>query len=133
LTERPPRLFSLDEALALLPRVRELLSDIQQSKGEVERLSAELEQLLARSSGNGHLAADVASTRGSLQLEGDRLETLITELEATGAELKGIDEGLIDFRNEREGRTVYLCWRQGEDTISYWHELDTGFAGRQPL
>jgi hypothetical protein len=131
--ERLPRLFSLDEALAILPRVRQLLLDIQQSKREVERLSAELEQLLARSSGNGHLAADVASTRSSLQREGAHLESLIAEVEATGAELKGIDEGLIDFRSEREGRTVYLCWRQGEDTISHWHELDTGFAGRQPL
>jgi hypothetical protein len=127
------KLFTLEEALAVLPQVRRLLSDIQASKGEMERLSAELERLLALSSGNGHLAADVASARELLQREGARLEALIAELDSTGAELKGIDEGLIDFRSEREGRTVYLCWRQGEDTIAYWHELDTGFAGRQPL
>jgi hypothetical protein len=125
--------FTLEEAMAVLPQVRQLVSDIQQSKREMERLSGELERLLALSSGNGHLAADVASARELLQREGVRLEALITELDATGAELKGIDEGLIDFRSERGGRTVYLCWRQGEDTIAYWHELDTGFAGRQPL
>jgi hypothetical protein len=129
----PEKLFTLEEALTLLPQVRRLLSDIQASKREMERLSAELERLLALSSGNGHLAADVASARELLQREGARLEALIAELDTTGAELKGIDEGLIDFRSEREGRTVYLCWRQGEDTIAYWHELDTGFAGRQPL
>jgi hypothetical protein len=129
----PEKLFTLEEALAVLPQVRQLLSDVQASKREMERLSNDLERLLALSSGNGHLAADVASTRESLQREGARIEALIAELDATGAELKGIDEGLIDFRSEREGRIVYLCWRQGEDTIAYWHELDTGFAGRQPL
>jgi hypothetical protein len=50
-----------------------------------------------------------------------------------GCELKGIEEGLIDFPSPREGRTVYLCWKLGEDSIGSWHELDTGFAGRQPL
>jgi hypothetical protein len=129
----PQKLFTLEEALAVLPQVRQLLSDVQASKREMERLSTVLERLLALSSGNGHLAADVASARELLQREGARLESLIAELDATGAELKGIDEGLIDFRSEREDRTVYLCWRQGEDTISCWHELDAGFAGRQPL
>ncbi|HUX86133.1 MAG TPA: DUF2203 family protein [Chloroflexota bacterium] len=41
--------------------------------------------------------------------------------------------GLVDFPAERDGRVVYLCWRRGEDQIHYWHELDAGFAGRQPL
>jgi hypothetical protein len=50
-----------------------------------------------------------------------------------GVELKDIEEGLVDFRSMRDGRIVYLCWRQGEDTIAFWHELDAGFAGRQPL
>jgi hypothetical protein len=129
----PPRLFSLDEALAALPRVSRLLSEIQTSKREIEGLSAELERLLPLSGGNGHMAADVASTRGAMQREGAHLEMLVAELDSTGAELKGIDEGLIDFRSERDGRTIYLCWRQGEETIAYWHELDAGFAGRRPL
>ncbi|MGH7488523.1 MAG: DUF2203 domain-containing protein [bacterium] len=50
-----------------------------------------------------------------------------------GCELKGVDEGLIDFPSEREGQTVYLCWKLGEERIEWWHELDTGFAGRQRL
>ena len=62
-----------------------------------------------------------------------RLNELLAEINGLGCELKGLDEGLIDFPTERDGRTVYLCWRLGEERIAYWHELDTGFAGRQPL
>jgi hypothetical protein len=50
-----------------------------------------------------------------------------------GVEVKGIDEGLVDFPSERDGRVVYLCWRIGEPDILYWHEVHTGFQGRQPL
>jgi hypothetical protein len=57
----------------------------------------------------------------------------LSQLDQTGVLLKGIDEGLLDFPSERDGRVVYLCWRMGEDTISFWHEVDTGFSGRQPL
>jgi hypothetical protein len=50
-----------------------------------------------------------------------------------GVEIKDLGTGLVDFRTERDGMVVYLCWRLGEDPIRYWHELDTGFAGRKPL
>jgi hypothetical protein len=48
-------------------------------------------------------------------------------------ELKDVEQGLLDFPHEREGRVVYLCWRLGEEGIGWWHDLDVGFAGRQPL
>jgi hypothetical protein len=57
----------------------------------------------------------------------------IERLAALGVEMKGIDEGLVDFPSEREGRVVYLCWRLGEPDIEHWHELDAGFRGRQRL
>jgi len=50
-----------------------------------------------------------------------------------GIELKDPELGLVDFRSIREGREVYLCWQLGEEHLSFWHEIDTGFAGRQPL
>ena len=61
------------------------------------------------------------------------MRSLATELEEIGCELKDVHTGLLDFRSLREDRVVYLCWRLGEDEIRFWHELDTGFAGRQPL
>ena len=129
----PPRLFTLEEALRLLPVVRQLLSEIRSAKDEVVGRSAALEELLSRTGGNGHLAGQVDGARAAVQTAMTELQRLVGELEEMGVELKDIDEGLIDFRSMRDGRVVYLCWRQGEDTISYWHELDTGFGGRQPL
>lgn len=129
----PGRLFTLEEALELLPTVRQLITEIQGARQELNTKSAELDRLLGLTGGNGHLAADVASTRQDVRLVAARLESLIGELEDLGVELKGIDEGLVDFPSERDGRVVLLCWRQGEETIAWWHEIETGFAGRQPL
>ena len=129
----PDRLFTLDEALALLPTVRQLLTEIQARRREIEERSAALDRLLAATGGNGYLAADVTRAREALAQAAGQLQRLMTDLDETGAELKGIDEGLIDFRAQREGREVYLCWRLGEECIAYWHDLDTGYAGRQPL
>ena len=127
------KLFTLDEAIALLPAVRQMLTEIQQRKHDLEQRSAHLDGLLASTSGNGHHATDVAAMRQELQSAATQLQQLMNELDATGAVLKGIDDGLIDFPSMREGRVVYLCWRLGEETISFWHALDTGFAGRQRL
>jgi hypothetical protein len=127
------KLFTLDEAIALIPAVRQMLIEIQERKHDLEQRTARLDGLLASTSGNGHHASDVAALRQELQAAATQLQQLMSELDATGAVLKGIDDGLIDFPSMREGRVVYLCWRLGEETISFWHELDTGFAGRQPL
>ncbi len=66
-------------------------------------------------------------------LLGNELNAELVRLHELGVELKDPAIGLIDFRSLREGRIIYLCWRLGEPTIAYWHDLDTGFAGRQPL
>jgi hypothetical protein len=127
------RLFTLDEAQALLPTVRQLLTEIQAAKGEVDAKGAEMARLLAVTGGNGHIETDLACARDAVEYAAGDLQERIAELEDIGVELKGIDEGLCDFPSMREDRVVYLCFRLGEDDIEYWHELDTGFAGRQPL
>jgi hypothetical protein len=127
------RLFTLEEALQLLPTVRQLIGEIQVAKRELDAASAELERLLGLTGGNGHLAADVASTRDSVRSAGGRLEALISEVDELDVQLKGIDDGLVDFPSERDGHVVLLCWRAGEETIAWWHEIESGFAGRQPL
>jgi hypothetical protein len=127
------RLFTLEEALALLPTARQLVIEIQAAKREFDALSAEVERLLGLTGGNGHLASDVAKARADVQSSGPKLQSLMAELDSLGVQLKSIEEGLIDFPSEREGRVVLLCWRLGEETITWWHDEDTGFAGRRPL
>ena len=127
------RLFTLAEALTLLPTVRQLLIEMQDAKRQLDARSAEVERLLGLTGGNGHLASDVAQTRLAVEGAASKLQGLMTELDSLGVQLKGIEEGLVDFPAEREGRVVLLCWRLGEETIAWWHDEDAGFAGRQPL
>jgi hypothetical protein len=129
-----PEVFTLDEATALLPRLREILPELQDQKRTLDVLRGELEEMGRAAAGNGHfLADDLNRKRRQAQVLAERLNKLVGEINDMGCELKGVEEGLIDFPAAREGRTVYLCWKLGEDRIEYWHELDTGFASRQPL
>jgi hypothetical protein len=127
------RLFTLKEALDTLPSAAAVLLDVQRWKHELEDRSLELERLLDSASGNGHLERDVAEAKALVQQAAGELERSFRELDGLGVELKGIDQGLLDFPSLRQGRVVYLCWRQGEETIAYWHEVEAGFAGRQLL
>lgn len=125
------RLFTLEDALATLPAAARLLLEIQEWKQELEDRSAILEQLLDTTGGNGHAVDDIAEARAAVQSAGQQLERFFRQMDDLGVELKGIDNGLLDFPSLREGRVVYLCWRQGEETIAFWHDVETGFAGRQ--
>jgi len=63
----------------------------------------------------------------------EKLDALVHRIQGTGALLKDINMGLLDFPALREGREVYLCWQYGESDIAYWHEVEAGYAGRQPI
>ena len=124
------KLFTLEEANALLPSVRQLLRKLQRSR---HRLGAYREE--------ARLAADQADQGGG-GIEGGLLyarlltnfAALMGELEATGVQLKDFDRGLVDFPSLRDGRVVLLCWQLDEgDELEWWHDMDTGFAGRTPL
>jgi hypothetical protein len=129
-----PRTFTLEEATAMLPRLREILTEMQEKKPAVDRLRTELEALQQTAAGNGHsLGGEMKAKRKEAEELVERLNALLAEINELGCEMKGLDQGLIDFPSNRDGRIVYLCWRLGEERIEYWHELDTGFAGRQPL
>ena len=63
----------------------------------------------------------------------EELDGIVQEIEESGAHLKDVQLGLVDFPSEREGEIVYLCWQFGETEIAYWHRVEDGFSGRQPL
>lgn len=129
-----PRQFTRDEAEVLLPRLAELMRELQQTKREYDAHETRVADLKVKMSGNGHLIeGELKDAQEGLARAAGEVSRLIEQVHDLGCELKGIEEGLIDFRTEIDGREVYLCWKLGEDAISWWHELETGFAGRQPL
>ena len=127
--------FTLEQAEALLPQLRELLTEMQRCKRQVDALRDDLGHAVHSSTGNGHVKdeSSLAEKRRRAESFVEQLNDGLAKINTLGVELKDIDQGLLDFPHEREGRVVYLCWRLGEDRIGWWHELDTGFASRQPL
>jgi hypothetical protein len=122
------RFFTVEEANACLPRLRQLIEDIHQVQQAVAAARPELWAVFQKAVNNGG-----RKQASELFFLFQRLERAVNEIKTLGCVLKDIDSGLIDFLSKREEREVYLCWRYGEDEIRYWHELHTGFAGRQPL
>jgi len=129
-----PRYFTLEEATSLLPCLTEVLVAMQARKRELDRLRQDLVEAAAQASGDGHLQErELARKRNAVEEAASTLSDMARQITDLGCELKGIDEGLIDFRALREGREVYLCWRLGEERIAFWHDIEAGFGGRQPL
>lgn len=129
-----PHYFTREEAEALLPAIYVVLHKIQESRANIRALEEELETIRIRSMGNGHrLHERTMKLQHELTTLLQALRAQVSELQEFGCELKDPNTGLIDFLSLRDGQEVYLCWQLGEDRIRFWHYLDTGFAGRQPL
>src|SRR5947209_4221509 len=131
----PPRLYSLADAEAALPQIVPILEAIRDARRALAASEGELDRLLGptRSNGHGVDTSRLEETRAATMRATAVLRARSAELDALGVELKDPETGLIDFQSRRHGRIVYLCWRLGEPRIDWWHELDTGFAGRRPL
>lgn len=127
--------FTFEQAEALLPQVRDELLAMQACKREVDELRGSFEHAARKSTGNGHVQdrSALVEKRRRAELLVEQINERLARINDWGVELKGIDDGLLDFPSRRHDRIVYLCWRLGEDHIQWWHEIDTGFAGRQPL
>jgi hypothetical protein len=124
------KLFTIQEANALLPSVRAIVGKIQQSYRNVARYREEAKKASeAAEKGGGGIAAGVVYATALIDLTGR-----IAELEILGVQLKDFERGLVDFPSLRDGRVVLLCWQLGEgDELEWWHDVDAGFAGRTPL
>jgi hypothetical protein len=127
--------FTVAEAEALLPRLREALLEMQRCKREIDVLRTQLVEKTESASGNGHVKDETALREQRRRAEAlvERMNEVLADVNELGVEVKDVDQGLLDFPHERDGRVVYLCWRMGEAGITWWHEIDSGFAGRQPL
>ncbi len=123
-----PKIFTVAEANALLPRIRVIMEGLLTLRAEAMALRPDVWPVLEKSVGNG------GSRKAGELIEIFRhFEQFLKELQSFDCELKGLEQGLVDFPAVIQGRPVYLCWQYNEPEILYWHDLDAGFAGRQPL
>ncbi len=122
------RLFTLDEANVMLEDLRPLVAEVISARARLVELQPSLAPVLEKLLGNGgsRLTAEMLDTF-------ERLRAAVGAIEAMGVLIKDLETGLIDFPSKRAGDVVFLCWRYGEPDVAYWHAIDAGFGGRQPI
>lgn len=125
--------FTPDQATRTLPLVSRIVRDIVLLYARWRERVAELE-LVATASRADEPDPRLGMLERDTQALAVEIDSCIRELQALGVVYKmPFDAGLVDFPGEVDGRAVYLCWRLGEPSVEYWHELESGYAGRQPL
>lgn len=123
-----PKYYTPKEANNLLEIVRPMVEELMKIGGRIRSHQPEIWSVVEKSAGNG----------GNPELskilpDFDRLDAILHRLQDMGIEVKDLASGLIDFPAMKDGRLIYLCWKYNEDSIQFWHEIEAGFAGRQPI
>lgn len=122
------RYYTLDQARAILPEIQEHMEAIQAARREILRLRPEAWPAIEKAATNGgsHAAGKLAVQVGIVE---DHVRAILEK----GIYIKDLDQGIIDFLGRRANKEVLLCWQYGEDELAYWHDMEAGFAGRQPI
>ncbi|MCH2604622.1 MAG: DUF2203 domain-containing protein [Candidatus Nitrosopelagicus sp.] len=121
--------FTIKSANEALPGVIEKFNNLKKQKNEIIKAEQEL-QIIMSSSDNFE---KYITHKQKLNSAMTKFYQLIEELEATGVSLKGLDQGLLDFPSKRFDEDVWLCWKDGETEIKFWHDMNSGFNGRKPI
>jgi hypothetical protein len=120
------RYFTIKSANEALPDVIQKFNSLKKQKNEI--MKAEQELQMSASSLDEYMIQ-----KQKLNSEMTKFYQLIEDLEETGVSLKGLDQGLLDFPSRRFNEDVWLCWKDGETEIKFWHDMDSGFNGRKPI
>jgi hypothetical protein len=115
--------FTLAQANKSLPLVRRIVADIVACHDQATQIQSMLEGQ----------PKDHKQLEKLLEGKLERLQALVDELANVGCELKDYQMGLVDFIGQHKGRDVYLCWKLGEEQVNHWHEINSGYSGRQPV
>ena len=130
------RYFTLLEAEAILPEIERLLRVVMHSKQDYETADRELLQLMHRVSLSGGMVPPrerMNELRNAKNSAASLLKNAIEQIEEAGVQLKDVDIGLVDFPTLYRNQEVYLCWKLGEAGIGFWHHVEDGYRGRQPI
>lgn len=126
--EQEERIFSREEANGLLASLRPLILDLQQEWDRIKVLNPEIQKAREKA------LMDAFSPHGVEYVESvSHLMLVMRQVREMGVLVKDLDKGLCDFPYLRQERVVYLCWHLGEDSIEYWHDVESGFGSREPL
>jgi len=123
-----PRYFTLEQANDTLDLIRPWMDEVQAIRRKIMASQPEAWTAIEKSVGNGGNRA-----LSKLIHDFEQLDALVHQIQATDVLIKDINLGLLDFPALKDGREVYLCWQYGEGQIAFWHEVDAGYAGRQPI
>ena len=132
----PDRTFTLDEAQSLLPVLESLLRTALSAKKAIEEFEGEQQALQQRIFLNGGTYVDVvplARRKAERAKAEQRAKDALAEIDSIGVQVKDLNIGLLDFPCEVEGQILLLCWKLGEKSITHWHGMQEGFAGRKPI
>ena len=121
------RYYTIEEANELLPEIREILEEVRTVRDQLVVGWKRAEPVIraAPTNGGGHEVADYISDLSHLSVQ-------LRWFSRRGIVVKDIDRGLVDFPALRDGQEVLLCWELSEESVRFWHDLETGYAGRQP-
>jgi hypothetical protein len=130
----PAREFTLEEARVALRLVRDAVVELQATQRDLRAVKVQLNTIGRIHLNNGVVRErEMRDLRAEQRRLGEDAQRLIRAITSGGAEIKGIDDGLIDFPTTIRGVPAYWCWRAGEDEIDWWHPRSTGFSGRRPV
>jgi hypothetical protein len=121
------RHYTREEARMLLPRLRQWLNRLEELRTELEKIDRRLAGLMTAGQDTGGKLVNQ-----SVKMLGE-LKQILQEFEEREIVIKDMQRGLVDFPALIGGREVFLCWEKDEDDVEFWHDIDSGYAGREPL
>jgi len=129
------RIFTLEEANAAVVELRPVVERMVRHREKLVAAQKRQTELLTRIAGNGGdlQTSDLREVAEAIQSEADAIGACAEQIDAAGAQIKSLEDGLLDFPAQRNGEDVLLCWKLGEDEIGFWHGVDEGFTGRKLL
>jgi hypothetical protein len=129
------RTFTPTEANEVLVELRPIVERMVKHRRNLTAAQVQQAELVTRIAGNGGdmVPSDLHEAAEAIQREATAISDCAELINAAGAEIKSLEEGLLDFPARRGDEVVLLCWKLGEDEIRFWHRVDEGFGGRRPL
>lgn len=125
--------FTLAQANKTLPLVRRIVSDLTSLHPQWRDLVYRYELIAAQAKPEWGESPEQVALRAEIEALARQINDYLLELDQVGCVFKGFEAGLVDFYGQLDGRDIFWCWQQGEEQITHWHDIEAGFAGRQPV